>query len=634
MTGWRDATAMDLSEARIMLAAEVVEQDVLRLHTQVSEHLDDRGVHHGRAAHVELAILRSRMVLQIVLVQHVVDEAGRAVPVVFRQRIGQRQMPLEVRVLGLQLIVLFDVEGLAHGARTVPEAHLALGLQTLELIEDVRTHRRHAGTTTDEDHLGIGVLGEELTEGSVDGDLVARLEAEHVGRHLARRHIVTPRRRRRDTDVEFDDALLFRVVRHGVGTNGGLVDLRHVLPEVELVPVATEFRLDVEILVMDGMRRALQLHVATGAEVDVLALGQTKRQLLDEGGHVGIGLHRALPLLHAEDFFRDLDLHVRLDRGLAGQTPSLTGLTTGEVRLLGGQHLAATALDDALALRAGTAAATGGREEDVVGSQGLQQLAAGRHGDGSLTVDFDGHVAAGHQLGARSQDDHHQRKHDGGEHTDGEENFVTHQFVPSLQLYARERHEAQRHQSDGDEGDAKPLQTIRHVAVLELLANTRQQRDRQRPGQAGAHAVHHALAEVVVALDHEQRATHDGAVHGDQRQEHAQRVVQAGYVLIERHLENLHDGRDHTDVAQQTQEAQVHFRQAGPGQRTALEQVGVDQVVGRYGDGLHHDDRDTQTDGGFHLLRDRDEGTHAEEERQGHVLDEHGADEQADVMLH
>src|SRR5690606_32725322 len=439
---------------------------------------------------------------------------------------------------------------------------------------------------------------------------------------------------RSNTDIELHDALFFRVVRHGVRTDHGLVDLGYVAPHVELVPVATVFGLDVEVLVVDGVRRAFQLHVATGAEVHVLAFRQTQGQLLDEGGHVGVGLHRAFPLLHAEDFFRHLDLHVLLDRGLTGQTPAGSRLAAGEVRGLGGQHLAATALDDALALGAGTATTTGRGQEDVVGREGLQQLAAGRDGDGPLAVDFDCHVAAGNQLGARHQDDHHQCKHDGGEHAYGKEDFVVHLIIPSLQLHAGERHEAQRHQADGDEGDAQALQPFRHIAVLELLADACQQRDGQRPGEARADAVDHALGEVVVTLHHEQGATHDGAVHGDQRQEHAEGVVERRHVLVEQHLEDLHDGGDHADVAEQAEEGQVHLGQTGPAQRARLEQVGIDQVVGRHGDGLYHHHGDTQAYRRLHLLGDGDEGTHAEEERQGHVLDEHRLDEQADVMLH
>jgi hypothetical protein len=57
-------------------------------------------------------------------------------------------------------------------------------VQALELVEDVRAHRRHAGTAADEHHLRIRVLGEKLAEGAVDLDLVAGLQVEHPGRHL------------------------------------------------------------------------------------------------------------------------------------------------------------------------------------------------------------------------------------------------------------------------------------------------------------------------------------------------------------------------------------------------------------------------------------------------------------------
>src|SRR5690554_6271 len=404
---------------RNMSAAEVIEQDVLRLHTQVLKHLDDRGVHHRRSTHVVLAILRSRMILEVVLVEHVMDEAGRAGPVVLRQRIGQCQMPLEVLMLGGQLVVLLDVEGLAQGAGAVPEGDLALGLDAQQLIHDVRAHRRHAGTTTDEHHLRVGILGEELTEGTVYGDLVTRLQAEHIGRHDARRDIVAPGRRRGHADVELDDALLFRIVGHRIGADHRLVYLGYVAPDIELVPIRVEFRLDVEILVVNGVRRALQLDVAAGTEVHVLAFGQTQGQLLDEGRHVRVGLYSAFPLLDPEDLLRNPDLHVLLDRCLARQTPALAGLALVDVGLLVGQHLAAAAFHYALALGAGSTTAAGGGQENAIVSQGAQQLATGRNGNGLLPVDLDVHIATGNQTRARKQNHYHQCQHDAGEHRDG-----------------------------------------------------------------------------------------------------------------------------------------------------------------------------------------------------------------------
>jgi hypothetical protein len=168
------------------------------------------------------------------------------------------------------------------------------------------------------------------------------------------------------------------------------------------------------------VRRRLQLDVAAGAEIDGLSLGQAQRQLLDEGGDVVVGFDRAFPLPDAEHLLGDDDLHVLLDRSLAGQPPALRHLTAGEVRFLGRQHLAAAGLDDALALAAGAAAAAGRGEKDLFRRQRLQQLAAGRNGDRLLAVDLDGDIARGDQTRAREQDDGHQSQHDRREHADAD----------------------------------------------------------------------------------------------------------------------------------------------------------------------------------------------------------------------
>src|SRR5690606_26716344 len=118
-------------------ATKVIQQNVVPLHAEVEQHLDAGSVHHRRTAHVELAILRGRMVLQVLLVQHVVDEAGKAAPVVLRLGIGQGQVPLEVGVLRRQFVVFLGVEALAKAAGAVPEGDLAVGLEPAQLVEDV-----------------------------------------------------------------------------------------------------------------------------------------------------------------------------------------------------------------------------------------------------------------------------------------------------------------------------------------------------------------------------------------------------------------------------------------------------------------------------------------------------------------
>src|SRR5690606_75947 len=152
---------------RNMSAPEDMEQVVHRLYTKVLKHLAYPGVPHLRFTNVVLEILRMRMILAVLHVVYDMIELGQARPVVLQYRIGQCQMPLEVLMLGGQFVVLLDVEGLAQRACAVPEGDLALGLDAQQLIHDVRAHRCHARTTTDEHHLRVGILGKEFAEGTV-----------------------------------------------------------------------------------------------------------------------------------------------------------------------------------------------------------------------------------------------------------------------------------------------------------------------------------------------------------------------------------------------------------------------------------------------------------------------------------
>ena len=128
-------------------------------------------------------------------------------------------MPLEIIIfLGLAVEV-FHVEHLANASRTVPEADLSLRVQSLELVENVGAHGRHTCTTTDEDHFGTGLLGEKLTKRPHNGHLVTRLQVKHEAGHDARVMIRTGRWRG-NTDIELENAPLFRVVRHGVRPDG------------------------------------------------------------------------------------------------------------------------------------------------------------------------------------------------------------------------------------------------------------------------------------------------------------------------------------------------------------------------------------------------------------------------------
>src|SRR5690606_11947774 len=110
---------------------------------------------------------------------------------------------------------VIDVEQLSQTATAVPVTHLAVGLAAFEQLKDMAAERGHPGTTTDVDHFRVSVLDEKLAVRTADRRLITGFKPEDVAAHLARRSVLRrPRRRRRDADVEHDDSLLARVVRH------------------------------------------------------------------------------------------------------------------------------------------------------------------------------------------------------------------------------------------------------------------------------------------------------------------------------------------------------------------------------------------------------------------------------------
>ena len=66
---------------KCLLAAKVIQEDIISLDTQIIEHREYGLVHHRWPAHVILAVLGRWMVAQIVLIKHIVNKARLAVPI-------------------------------------------------------------------------------------------------------------------------------------------------------------------------------------------------------------------------------------------------------------------------------------------------------------------------------------------------------------------------------------------------------------------------------------------------------------------------------------------------------------------------------------------------------------------------
>ena len=131
----------------LFLPSEVIEAYILWWDTEVVTHLENRSVHQRRSTEVELDILRSIVLSEVVIDHSLVYETCKAVtfifhvlfsvPIIFWQWLRKDYVELEVRELFLNVTEVFQVEELTLRTSTVPEAHLTVGLQRVEQVEEV-----------------------------------------------------------------------------------------------------------------------------------------------------------------------------------------------------------------------------------------------------------------------------------------------------------------------------------------------------------------------------------------------------------------------------------------------------------------------------------------------------------------
>ena len=138
-------------------ASEVIKADVCVINAQRVEQVEDGLGHHRRTAEVVLDILGSVMLLEVRVAHHRSDEARGVLDtelVCLRVRTVERQVEMEVRKLLLQREEIVEEEDFVDSTCAVEIVHLTVAaVAGLEHVHDLRTQRRHTGTTTDPDHL-------------------------------------------------------------------------------------------------------------------------------------------------------------------------------------------------------------------------------------------------------------------------------------------------------------------------------------------------------------------------------------------------------------------------------------------------------------------------------------------------
>ncbi|MPM37273.1 hypothetical protein SDC9_83882 [bioreactor metagenome] len=207
-------------------------------------------------------------------------------------------------------------------------------------------------------------------------------------------------------------------------------------------------------------------------------------------------------------------------------------------------------------------------------------------------------------FGGDGQNQTEHAAHD-AKHQDGNDNVI-HSCSLLLPLspdrQAREAHEGQSHQSRGDQGDGKAFKALGTVGKDVALTDAGKQHDRQQKAEASGNTVNHRLNEIKVALNVQQSHAQNGAVGGNQRQINAQCRIQGRHGLLQKHLDELHQGGN-----DENEHHSLHV------QKVKLHQnVLVDDP--RDGGGQTHDERhsDTHTHSGVQLLGNAKEGAAAE----------------------
>ena len=104
---------------------------------------------------------------------------------------------------------------------------------------------------------------------------------------------------------------------------------------------------------------------------------------------------------------------------------------------------------------------------------------------------------------------------------------------------------------------------------------------------------------------HEERATEDGAVHGDERKEDSKLRIQGRCEFLHYHFHNLCYCGNHCDEHYETEKTEVDIRKSEPCKRPGFQYILVQKVVDRERNQEHADNSYTQTSRSLNTFRYR-----------------------------
>ena len=183
--------------------------------------------------------------------------------------------------------------------------------------------------------------------------------------------------------------------------------------------------------------------------------------------------------------------------------------------------------------------------------------------------------------------------------------------------------ECQSQQAGGDQCDGEALEALGALSLVDALTDGSEQDDSQSEAQAAGSTVDSAQQEVVAFLNVYQNNTQNGAVGGDQGQEHAQSLVQSGDKLLQEHFHNLNQGGNDQNEGNGLHVLQVQCHQNQ-----------VNTIANGRSQGHNEGNSHAHAQSGIDLLGNAHEGADTVELHQNKVLAQKGSNQDAQNFSH
>ena len=175
---------------------------------------------------------------------------------------------------------------------------------------------------------------------------------------------------------------------------------------------------------------------------------------------------------------------------------------------------------------------------------------------------------------------------------------------------ARKAHECHCQQSGSNQSYRSTLHTFRYTNQAHLLAQACKQCQCQAETKCRRECINHSRQQIIIFLDNKDSHTENTAVGSNQRQEHAQGLIQRRRNFLQDNLYHLHQCGNHQNKGNSLQIAQIK----------SVEHILLNKECHDSGDGEHECHRCRHAQCSLHFLGNSQERANSQELRQYDVV--------------